>query len=264
MRIFMFFMAFSLASIAKEVSVPRAEFVGIGEVKSLPDFINVNFTVQSECYQSPQEAQNATDAVVAKIDDYLHQFKDESDEHFKVLVNGGYTSSFSRWHENQEFCRNTFQKSTEITFRIGARDDFNKTFSDLQSYTLKNFTQDVTGAFFDSARTFVRIGMPAPQLTKEHHFTLERQALNLAMLDAKARFKASLESCKSHPWKVLEIKEEGGDEYVAPRSFHFSAKAASAGFVQETNPAPVRFDDLRIEKRLKVSFSFEGALCYEP
>lgn len=260
----LFLAIFSWQAMAKEDAVPRAEFVGIGEVKSSPDFIEVNFSVQSECYESPQEAQSATDEVVKKIDEYLQQYKDAEDEHFKVLVNGGYTSSFSKWHKDREICRNTFQKSTDISFRIGAKDDFSKLFSDLQSYTLKNFEQAVNGQFFDSARTFVRINMPAPRITKEHRLSLAKQALQLAMLDAKSRFKATMESCKEHPWKVLEIKEEGGsnEDYIAARSNHMQAKAV--GFAADASPAPVRFDDLEIEKRLRVSFSFEGAFCYEP
>lgn len=258
-----FFLLFSMNALAKEASAPKAEFVGLGEIKSSPDFIEVNFNVQSECYESPQEAQRATDEVVKRVDAYLNSLKKDGDEHFKILVNGGYTSSFSRWHKDRELCRNTFQKSTDISLRLGAEDNFDKIFSDLQSYTLKNFEHPFVSDFIDSPRTFVRINNPLPQLTQEHRLNLEHEALNLALVDAKARFRATLKSCTSHPWKVLEIKEDdGGEGYVAPRSFHYAAKAA--GFAAESSPAPVRFDDLKVEKRLRVSFSFEGALCYEP
>lgn len=259
--IFFIFLSLNLSAKQREQS---AEFTGVGQVKSKPDFIQVSFTVQSECYGTPSDAQSATDEVVKKIDEYLQQLKVEGDEHFKILVDGGYTTNFSKWYKDRELCRNTFQKTTDVSVKIGATEGFDKIFSELQSYALKNFEMGFANDFFDSSRTYVRINAPVPQVTPKHRLELERTAIHLAMLDAKARFRASMQSCKSHPWKVLRMKEDE-QGYVAPRSYHVRAAKMMASSVAEmADAAPVRFDDLTVEKRLSVTFEFEGAMCYEP
>lgn len=251
----------SFSLLAKRIE-QSAEFIGVGQIKTRPDYIQVVFSVQSECYQTPLEAQNATDEVVKKLDNYLQQLKTEGDEHFKILVNGGYTSTFSKWHKDRELCRNTFQKTTEVIVKIGATEGFDTIFSEMQSYALKNFQQGFPEDFLENSRTYVRINEPSPQITKKTRTVLEYKALNLAMLDAKARLRATLRSCKDHQWKVLRIKEEES-HVAAPRPYRFAqAKVMSFGAVQESS-APVRFDDLSVEKSLVVTFEFEGALCYE-
>lgn len=251
----------SFGLLAKRIE-QSAEFIGVGQVKTSPDYIQVVFSVQSECYSTPLEAQNATDEVVKNLDDYLQTLKTEGDEHFKILVNGGYTSTFSKWQKDREICRNTFQKTTEVSVKIGTTEGFDKIFSAMQGYALKTFQQGFPEDIFDSPRTFVRINEPSPQITEKTRTALEHKALNLAMLDAKARLRAALKSCKDHQWKVLRIKEEE-NHVVAPRPYRFAAaQTMSFGAVQESR-APVRFDDLSVEKSLVVTFEFEGALCYE-
>lgn len=243
---------------------PEAEFVGLGRIKAQPDFIQVLFTIQSECYLSPIEAQQGTDLIVKKIDSYLQALKNNNDQYFKVLVDGGYTNSFSRWYNNRELCRNTFQKSTELSLRITASNDFDKIFAAMQSYTLKNFEQDFIGLGDENPRTYVRISVPSLQLTPEHRRDLERQAINLAMLDAKANFRAAMTSCRTHQWKVLRIKEDGFMSYEPPRSSYVAMKMTSNANENVDMAAPIRFDDLKVEKRLSVSFGFDASMCYEP
>jgi uncharacterized protein YggE len=259
------FLMLSLGLAAKREE-PTGEFTGVGQVKTKPDFIKVTFVVQSECYPAPLEATNATDEVVKKIDNYLQKLKNKGDEHFKILVDGGYTSTFSRWHKDRELCRNTFQKTTEVKLKISASDGFDKTFAQMQNYALQNFEEGLSGNLIETPRTFVRINMPEPKLTPAHNRELEKEALNLAMLDAKARFKAATQSCKEHPWKVLSIKEESTSFEPAPRNYQYaSARIVAVGSPSdESNSAPIRFDDMSIEKRLSVTFEFEGSLCYQP
>lgn len=243
---------------------PLAEFSGEGLVKAPADFISLVITVHSDCQPSPTDAQSSTDLVVKKIDEYLRKLKTKGDKHFKILVDGGFTTTYSRWHRNREVCRNTFQKNTNITLKMAARNDFDKIFSDIQNYVLAHFEQMGLDEL-ELARTYVTVGLPNPEVTREHRLTLEREAIDLALRDAKANFKAAIKSCEPHRWKVHSIKEGGGIE-PSPRPFHYLAKFARSGSVPAPmdTVAPVRFDLLEITKNLLVTFQFEGALCFEP
>lgn len=259
------FLMFCLGLIAKSEE-PSAEFIGKGQVKTNPDFIKVTFVIQSECYKAPIEATEATDAVAKDIDNYLQRLKAKDDQHFKILVDGGYTSTFSRWHNDRELCRNTFQKTTKVRLKISATQRFDKIFAAMQNHALTNFEEKLGDNYGESPRTFVRIAMPEPKVTPEHHRALEKEALNLALLDAKSAFKAATQSCKNHPWKIMNIREEHSNYEPRPRNYQFaSARIMNAGqSSQNENPTPIRFDDLSIEKRLVVTFGFNGSLCYEP
>lgn len=247
---------------ASENPLPLAEFNGEGEVKAEPDFISLTLSVASDCQATPSDAQRATDEVVVRVNQYLESLKDEKDPHFKILIDGGYTSPYSRYFKDRNICDKTFQKQTSITLKMGMRKDLDKLFARLQSHVLSNFDQ--MGFEGEAvARTYVSLNSPEPQLTPEHIKELSRKALDLAFKDAKANFAATITSCEPHRWKVASIKEMGG--FIPPRLEYKAAPRAAFSTMAADNAmaAPVRFDRIRIQKTLLVGFSFEGSLCYD-
>lgn len=263
--IFLLLVASSVAR-AHHQEQPASEFVGEGTIKSDPDFISLAITVRADCQARPKAAQDAVDTVVAEIDSFLQGLKPKSDdEHFKILINGGFTEPYSVWRNNQEVCRNTFQKTTTITFKIGHGDDFSDTFSKIQSFVLHKYQQASNLGERDVPRTYVTVSTPVPELTREHRLLLEKSALDLAVRDAKENFKSAIKSCEDHRWKVQSIKE-GGSGYKTFSPVRFYAKASprseSADAARDV-VAPVRFDELEITKTVTVAFQFEGALCFD-
>src|SRR5437588_9457611 len=103
----------ALSGLAKE-NLPLSEFSGQAIIKSEHDYVAISIRIHTECAKSPRDAQVATDEVVEKISDYLHSFKTSDDKYFKIIVDGGFSSPYSRWFKDREVCRNTFQKVTAI------------------------------------------------------------------------------------------------------------------------------------------------------
>lgn len=245
---------------------PLAEFSGEGLIKTPADHISLMVTVRSECQESPKAAQSATDDVTKKIDDYFQTLKKPGDTHFKILIDGGFSTPYSRWYRvhdrDRELCRNTFQKTTNITLTMAAREDFHQIFSNIQDFVLKQFEQGPPVDDRETPRTYVSMSTPIPDITREHRIKLERAALDLAVKDAKAKFVASIKSCEPHRWKVQSITETGDYGSVRPARFYAKAMGMHAQ-AEAAEAAPVRFDNLEITKSLRLTFKFEGALCYE-
>ena len=260
----MFFLLSAGIVFAKEEQ-PLGEFSGKGLAKSPPDFISLTISVHSTCQPSPRDAQVSTDAVVKEINDYLQKLKSAGDKYFKILVDGGFTSAYSRLFKNREFCRNTFQKVTNITLNLAMRSDFDAIFSDLQTYLLSQFDQSLTGDDSEISQTYVSINAPQATITHHHRILLEREALDLALRDAKANFKAAIKSCAQHPWKVFSIREEGGGHQPIFRAVSYArAPMQNDSAAQGELIAPISFDLIEVTKNLTVTFQFEGAQCFEP
>jgi uncharacterized protein YggE len=259
--IFILIYGAALFSTSGNMNKTLAEFSGQAIIKVRPDFISLMLTVKSECYLAPLDAQSATDEVVSKIDAYLKTLQQKSDTHFKIMVDGGYTTTFSRWHRNMEYCRNTFQKNTNITIKMSARKDFDKIFSGIQTFVLRQFEQSQFLEGSDMARTFVIVGMPNPELAPRHKRNLERKAYDIALRDAKENFKSAISSCEPHHPKIHSIREVGNSEMPRPLAgarFHMLTADAMA----EKTVAPVSFDDLEVSKTLLVNFEFDGTVCF--
>lgn len=239
-----------------EASKPIAEFTGEAEVKAQLDYIALTISVIGDCQESPKNAQAAVDKVVAQIDSYLQKLKRPNDHHFKILVDGGYTSQYSRYYNNKNLCDKTFQKETNITLNIGNSSDFSQIFSKVQSQVLGHFEQE-SYLGEEVARTYVRLGTPEPELTKEHSQKLAREALDLAFTDAFENFKAATKSCKNlGDVKVHNIKE--ASSYIQPK---FAMRANYQAGVAQDAQAPVRFEASKVKKSLLVGFSFDGS-CF--
>jgi len=256
-----FIWSFSINS--ETMKKPLAEFSGEGIIKVPPDFISLTLAIKSECQPTPLEAQNYTDDVVSKIDNYFKKLQRKGDANFKILIDGGYTTTFSRWYQNHVYCRNTFQKNTNIVLKMGARKDFDKIFSNIQTFVLQQFEQNDFIEASDMARTFVTVGTPTPELTRNHRRAIEKKAYDLALKDAKENFKAAISSCESQHPKIHSIRENRDPGIVTPAFPRAHFQALGADSMAEKSFAPVKFDDLEVAKTLSVDFEFDGTLCFE-
>ena len=172
-------------------------------------------------------AQEETDKAVKSIHDYLRTLKRKGDKFFKIFVSGGFTSAFSRWYKDRELCRNTFQKDTQIELKVAMSPDFDR-LGNIQSYLLNTFKRGLSLGEDQNPLTYVEIGAPSPLIEEVHKQALLKKALNLAMLDAKNRFRAATKSCEPSKWKVLSIREENHNIYApVPRVYAARAKFQS-------------------------------------
>lgn len=83
---------------------PTAEFRGVGRIDAKPDFVKIDITVRSECYDTPALAQEETDKTVKKIHDYVQKQKVQ-----KIAVNGGYTHPFRAGRKTKSFVATPFK-----------------------------------------------------------------------------------------------------------------------------------------------------------
>jgi hypothetical protein len=252
---------FSLAMAAEPKSEATLEFVGVGQVRVKADYVKLLFTIRSLCYESPLEAQIATDKTVSEVSKYLHSLQEPSDKYFQILIDGGFTTAYSRWEQNKEICRNSFQKNTHVTLHIKVSDDFSRNFTDIQSKVLKNFYDISEWGTANKAQTYVSLSTPEPRIARTHRLKKEQMARNLALLDAQANAKATIKSCAPRPFKIISVKEIITPNYI--NNNYLQARALPAESKMTIEAAPVRFDDIIISKELVVTFELQGPLCAE-
>jgi uncharacterized protein YggE len=268
------FMAAGIIHGETENPLPLGEFVGTGRIKTSADFITIALSVHSDCQTSPIDAQTATDEVVTRIYKFFKTLKTNDAQHYKVLIDGGISMPYSRFQRitqkqigqpvDREICRNTFQKVTNITLKLDLQKGFHRVFADIQDHVLKNFEQRPANDDFEGPRTYVTMATPFPEITQTHRDTLEKDALDLAVKDAKENFKAATRSCEPHRWKIHSIKESGAQDIVFPRrGYGAAAMMQNDNASQQQEAAPLRFDHIEVAKSVTVTFKFDGDRCYE-
>jgi hypothetical protein len=257
----------SVFSLAEKDTVSTGEFFGLGQIEASADFISLTLQVRSLCQLTPLAAQRATDNIVEKIYTYLQKLKkgQKDDEHFKIIVDGGYTAPYSHWINNRKYCKNTFQKTTDMTLNIAARKNFDKLYADLQTYVHEQFEQDPPIGPDELPQVYVSIYRPDAKISKHHQRVLEKKAWGLALKDAKENFKAAITSCQPHRYKILSIRPRQQEEpsHSSLRPYFKRIALPMRNEETDTAIAPVRFDSIKVEKQLWVKFAFEGTLCFE-
>lgn len=234
----------------------EALIAGQGQVTSVPDYVEINITVDSKCYATPAEASKANDEAARKIVDFLNNKVKRKDQYNKVISNGGYTSPFQVYVHDKILCPNTFQKQNTITFRTQDLNNIESLFFDIQNTVYQQF-KGSEPTVIDAPISYAVISNPVPSLSASLRAQLERKAIALAFADAQAKLRALFGTYPLHNVKVTQASEFSPDEpkpVFRSGNAPMMARAVSEKFAQR---APVQFEDQTFEKTIYFTFVFD-------
>ena len=145
---------------------------------------------------------------------------------------------------------NSFRKINSIGFKTHDVEGFAKTFADLQDH-LYALGMDTNPSRTEAPVSYLEIGEPMPGLSPSTYRSLERQALNLALQDAKEKFQSTLSLAGIDKYKIVNYYESApGPQFGRDESRKVSAPASGE--------APVEFASLLVSKHLHVRFEYTG------
>lgn len=228
-----------------------AILTGYGEAKAMPELITVRVTVNSECYPTASATVAANDAIANQVLDIFKSYVVESDRD-RVTATGGYVSRYTGVspRNGEPVCVNKFKKQNLITFTTGEVSKFPTMFAALQD-KIYGLGLATANAGTNSPTDFLEISTPQAELTAATKSSLERKALTDALLDAEAKFRATMASAAVKTYQITKYSENALTPAPVPMSSPMAGGAAS-------EIAPVEFGSISIEKWLNVQFDFEG------
>ncbi len=233
-------------------------FNGSGSAVAPAEFITVQFSVKSECYTTSAEARKANDAVVLAIQEYLKSKINPSNGIDKIICNGGYATKYERTiydgQHSKTVCRNTFQKTTDITFKTANVEGFDAMFAEMQDIVLAEYSRG--DEFSMEAMSYAEMGTPSADICEHTRASLRDQAIVNATKDAQRKFR-SFAMCSG-----IDLSESlivAGGEERAKVSYHKSRYMESAPMsdvpVVETN-----FDNISVSADVWVEFEHPETL----
>lgn len=192
-----------------EAALDTTKFVGEGRLSHAADFVELDIQITSQCYRTPLEAVEATDAAVAKVMQLLEAKTDPNNDKDGVFSRGGYTQPFSRYDSrtDRHSCVGTFQKTSTVVLKTSKLDSFAQDFAEIQNivFTTMSGPSDPS---LEQGVTFATTGTPEPQLYYETREQLEQQALADALVNARQKFESTAAAaCTNADYRVLKFVE---------------------------------------------------------
>jgi uncharacterized protein YggE len=229
----------------------EATLTGYGELVAKPEFVNVTVRVSSECFNSALQVSKANDEVATKVLETLNALADTT-KGDQVTASGGYVQRYTGYSPitGQQICVNHFRKINTLSFKTSALENFANTFALLQEEIYK-LGMDTAPASSETPTNYLEISEPVAGISVELHKTLERQALAIALQDAKEKFQATLALANVDKYKIVNFSENA----IPPR---YVADESRKSIGAPNTPAPVELGTLTITKFLNVRFEYTG------
>jgi hypothetical protein len=237
----------------------KASFTGQGHISNPPQYVEVKVQINSKCFNDINEAREATNHAATRVLDLFRTITDPTNPRDSAHTNGG-TTSYSQGHYKSGtrtmICVNTFSKTAGVTLLttnlLGFEQNF-EAIEDLVYGELSGSTGDL-----DVPVTTVTISSPVAHVFSETVESLSIQALSLAMVNAKEKFKILMDSgCGVRSYQIESANEPDPSRNLPnPYSGTRGIPRGSGG-----GNAPVMFGDVWITKALDVGFDFQGGSC---
>jgi hypothetical protein len=241
-----------LLATAPICNAAEAVLTGQGKILTQPDYVELNISIHSKCFDTPKDAVNKNDSAAEKLVEYLNSKIDGEGHYNKVITRGGFTQPFQIHQRNKILCENTFQKQNNIILRTQNIKDFESLFQEIQSKAYNLFDKDPKN-LIESETTYITMGQPTAKISEDKENTLEQKALNLALQNAKSKLKALFSDDEIQNLKIVHISE------LPPKTPMPEVRKHHARMMmaESSHTAPVQFDDQWISRTLYFTFSFD-------
>lgn len=247
----------SILLISPFVMAGKATLTGTADVSAKNDYVEFNLTVRSECYKTPKEAKDANNGLVVSIQNILNNHQDVDSEFDKVYVSGGWVGQFSDTvYENDEsrtICKNTYQKTTVITFKTGDVDNFSEMYDTIQDEVLK---LELKQGALEDPRDAIDLSTPSADICEKTTKDLENQAYAEAVEDARRKFEAcSFGGGIACTAKIVNMTDHE-PTYAVAESYAPAAPDMKRAF---DNTVQLSFPDRHLRRNVKVEFTYSEA-----
>lgn len=230
-----------------------SHFTGHGTSKPRdPEFITVEISVASDCYETPSAAMKANNKVTAEIQVILESLliKDPIDV---VRIQGGMTAPSSltvyEHNESKAVCPGTYRQNTSVTFKTANIKNFSQVFATIQEQLLDKSVK--SGDESSAPRTFVSIGSPSAGVCQETSSLMALEATKNAYAHARAQFDAVASMCGIIG--DVEIATFGDTQRESYPRKSYNAEAA---FMPSSDVVALSFDQLSESATLSASFTY--------
>jgi len=227
------------------------QILGNSEVSDSPDAVSFTITVHSQCYPSINEAREANDQISTELFSSLNQLFPQKDKNNQISTHGGYTKPYNisyRPRDSDNPCKDTFQKITHLTVKTSHLDNFENLFNQVQDLA---YQKSQPQKKISSAVSFTTMNQPNPQLSTEKYQALEKQAIALALENAKEKAEYLIKDQNIPALKMISINESFPN--FSPTPMPHMAKSM---MIAESSHAPIQFQDSVISKQLSVVFEY--------
>lgn len=189
------------------------KFVGEGRLFAAPDYVELEISVQAECFATPLAASEAADAAAAKVMALANAAIDPESSKDGVFSRGGFTRPFSRYvGSGQTVCNGTFQKTATIVVKSSRLSRFASAFGQLQRAVLGGPLSKPNTPTREVGITFASLGTPVPRLYHETREQLEQRALASAIANARKKFEATAKAaCGATSHRIVSFVERSAD-----------------------------------------------------
>ncbi len=245
----------ALSLLAVSLNAGTATIDGNASISEDPQYVEVGFSVQSQCYGSRAQLSTAHNQVVLDLQKSVAVWIQEANEFNGVKTHEGFSGPYSNTIYNddgkpQSVCQNTFQKSTTVTFKTDRLDEISVIFDELNNIAAK-VSQGLQGNS-SSPSTTISISNPISKICQEKRRELEKRVWKLARINAQENFEALFGSTNIDFNAVQIIKTN------APANISYKELAYSRSAAFEVD-APVQINLEPIEISLTHQFKFKFA-----
>jgi uncharacterized protein YggE len=259
-----------LLLISSNLLAVTSNFTGEGRVSKAPEYATFTVTIQSQCFEKPQDAKNSNHEAVEAIQTHLKRYMRQGQPLDAIYTNGGSVKRYIRsWYdeesrEHKYECRNSWQKTTVLTIKTSDMKKFSENFGDITEYVTGNFFGSEMGKRKDKeAITFVEISEASPHLTDRSFQALEIEAYKLAVQHAKAKNRACAEEFTlDGQWEVVNYGDSAPVYRSNSQEFRAGPRgpegvAGLEGARGPTGPTiDINFEDIWVSASVNVEFSF--------
>lgn len=231
----------------------KVQVLGLGETTHEPDVIQFSLNIQAKCYPTLAKASEAADTLANDLFKQLGTLFSTQNHYNQIITHGGYTQPYygSRHRNRENLCHNTYQKNTQIKVITTKVAQFENLFNQVQTLVYNKYPQ-LQDNVMSQASAYVTISQPFTQISLEKRKQLEMQALEDALVNAKAKAQKLTENEGHNGLRLIELYEtpsmmQPQPQYSAMHQESFKAADASA---------PISFEQSVVRKQISVVFEY--------
>jgi hypothetical protein len=250
---YFFYKSLGLLMLSLALHAGTSTFIGHGTSEPRdPEFINVEISVASYCYETPSAAMSANNHVTQEVQSILKKLLIESPLD-AVRIQGGITRPSSRTvykdGESKIICPGAFEQLTHVSFKTANIKNFSEIFASMQEQLLGKFVKDDEDS--DDKQTFVSIGRPSAQVCAKTSNLMALEATKNAYEHARAQFNAVASACRiSGDVEVTSFGDVNNESY-SRKSYNTEAMSAPSSRI-----VALSFEPLSESATLSVSFTY--------
>lgn len=250
----------ALGLLAVSLNAGTAIIDGSASINTEPQYVEVSFSVQSQCYESRAALSLAHKQVVVNLQKRIGIWIQEENDFNGVKTNENFSGPYSHTIYNsdgkpQSVCQNTFQKTTTVTFKTDRLSEISEIFDGLN-----NIAADVTEGLQGNASspsTSISLSNPTSKICQAKRRELEKQVWQLTRLNAQENFEALFLS-SNIDWNTVQIIKTNSPASVSYRDHGYSRSAA---FEVEA-PVQISLDQIEISLTHQFKFKFDGVFPF--